>query len=108
MADPREVTASEVLTRILARLERQGIDRKLVQLVVQAFDQAGFEMREKGGRDPVPIGEQVTLTRRQIGDSDDWLLEADIGGGSRVVCVESLVQGHASRSAWTAVPAAPA
>ncbi len=108
MADPREVTASEVLARIVAQLDRSGIDGRTVQLVLQAFDQAGYEMREKGARDPVPLAEQTEIVRRQIGDTEDWLLEVDLGERGSLVCVESLFGGKPVRSAWTALPTAPA
>ncbi|UYV13738.1 MAG: hypothetical protein NCW75_05500 [Phycisphaera sp.] len=105
MPEPRQCNAQHVHDRICRCLEHAAIDTANLPEILQAFDQAGFEMREKGKRDPVPIGDQIPIKRSQIGHSDDWLLQADIGGGSRVVCVESMVRGQRQRSAWTAVPA---
>lgn len=104
MADPREVTLDDVLGRIAARLERQGVSREMIHLVVQAFDQAGFEMRDKGGRQPVPVAEGVEIVRRQIGETADWLLEVDLGERGSLACVETVVAGKATRSAWAHIP----
>lgn len=105
MEEPRQCNAQHVHDRICACLHDAGIDTTRLPEILQAFDQAGFEMREKGKGNAVPVGEQIPIKRRRLGHSDDWLLEADIGGGRRVVCVESMVQGKRTRSAWTAVAA---
>ena len=108
MAEPSECNAQHVHDRICGCLHDAGIETTRLPEILQAFDQAGFEMREKGKRNAVPVGEQIPIKRRQLGHGDDWLLEADIGGGSRVVCVESMANGKRTRSAWTAVAAAQA
>jgi len=93
-----------VLDRTTARFEREGIDRKVIQLVLQAIDQADYEVREKGARAAVPLGETVQMTRHQVDDRDEWLLEIELSPAGKLVAIEQVVAGAAERSDWVHVP----
>lgn len=56
---PPPMTASEVRDNIATEARKQGIDRRTVELVLQAIHQAGLEIRDKSGRDPMPLGDEV-------------------------------------------------